>query len=218
MNILCVGYRSWAIDIYKELKNNLANKKFHIELITDKSELTLKKIDNFNPEFIFFYGWSWMVQKEIYIKFKCIALHPSKLPKYRGGSPIQHQIINGEKKSAVTLFKVDKLIDSGPIYFQEEFSLAGSIEDIFERIKSLGLKGSLKIILENIKPVDQDHDQATFFNRRTEDESEITIKELIEESSEYIYNKIRMLEDPYPNAFIRLKDGKKIIINKASLD
>ena len=48
-------------------------------------------------------------------------LHPSPLPKYRGGSPIQNQIINGESKSAVTLFKINNKIDQGDIIYQKEF-------------------------------------------------------------------------------------------------
>ena len=48
-------------------------------------------------------------------------LHPSPLPKFRGGSPIQNQIIRGEKISAVTIFKINKIIDGGDIYFQKNF-------------------------------------------------------------------------------------------------
>ena len=48
-------------------------------------------------------------------------LHPSPLPKFRGGSPIQNQIIRGKKISAVTIFKINKIIDGGDIYFQKNF-------------------------------------------------------------------------------------------------
>ena len=65
-------------------------------------------------------------------------LHPSPLPKYRGGSPIQNQIINGEKNSAVTLFKMTRNLDDGDIYKQIPFSLKGSLDDIFNRIIKLG--------------------------------------------------------------------------------
>ena len=45
---------------------------------------------------------------------------------------MQHQIIAGEKKSAVTLFKMDKGIDTGDILFQKEFSLDGDLNNIYE--------------------------------------------------------------------------------------
>jgi len=48
--------------------------------------------------------------------------------------------------------------------------------------------------------------------------SELTIEELSEESAEYLYNKIRMLQDPYPNPYIKTKDGKRLIINSATIE
>ena len=50
-------------------------------------------------------------------------MHPSDLPKYAGGSPIQHQIINGVINSKATLFEVTKEIDSGPILYKTNLSL-----------------------------------------------------------------------------------------------
>ena len=41
-----------------------------------------------------FYGWSWKIEEEIYANYMSIMLHPSDLPKFRGGSPIQNQILN----------------------------------------------------------------------------------------------------------------------------
>ena len=141
-------------------------------------------------------------------------LHPSPLPKYRGGSPIQNQIINGEKKSAVTIFKINEILDGGDIYFQKKLSLNGSLNQIFERIIFLGTEGTLKILnKKNIKIKKQNHQKATIYRRRKPEESEITLKEIKNKSAEYIHNKIRMLDDPYPNAYIKLKN-KKIYIRK----
>ena len=66
-----------------------------------------------NPEIIFFIGWSWIIDDHLIKSNKCICLHPSPLPKYRGGSPIQHQIINGESLSAVTFFEMTNDLDAG---------------------------------------------------------------------------------------------------------
>ena len=210
MKILCVGYRDWAIKIYK----NLAKfKKHKIYFYFKKSHLN-KKIFKLKPDMILFYGWSWMIKKNIYNKFNCFMLHPSPLPKYRGGSPLQNQIINGEKKSAVTIFKINEILDGGDIYFQKKLSLSGSLDEIFNRIISLGTEGSLKILnKKNIKIKKQNHRKATIYRRRKPEESEITLKEIKNKSAEYIHNKIRMLDDPYPNAFIKLKN-KKIYIKK----
>ena len=49
-------------------------------------------------------------------------------------------------------------------------------------------------------------------------DSEITIKELTESNAEYLFNKIRMLADPYPNAYFKTNDGKKLVILKARIE
>ena len=115
MKILAIGYRDWAIDIYK----NLAKKKIKIKIV--KKEIGLKDIKKYNPNFILFYGWSKKVSKKIVKEYKCIMLHPSNLPKYAGGSPIQNQIIRNVKSSAVTLFRMNEKIDRGNIILQKKY-------------------------------------------------------------------------------------------------
>ena len=209
MKILCVGYRDWAIKIYTNLKKRRKNIFLHYT----KSYLE-KKILKVNPDIILFYGWSWIIKKKIFKNYDCFMLHPSPLPKYRGGSPIQNQIIRDEKNSAVTIFKVNEIIDGGDIYFQKKILLTGSLSEIFERIIKEGTKGTLKILnKKKNKTKKQNHNIATYFKRRKPQQSEITVKEIKEKPAKYIANKIRMLDDPYPNAFIKLKN-KKLFIKK----
>ena len=58
-------------------------------------------------------------------KYKCVMLHPSKLPDFAGGSPLQNQIIRNIKKSAITLFVMNKKIDQGNIIAQKMIMLTG---------------------------------------------------------------------------------------------
>ena len=145
-------------------------------------------------------------------------LHPSPLPKYRGGSPIQNQIINGEKNGAVTLFLMDSGIDTGPIINQKSISLEGSLNKIFDQITEVGTELTLEFLNKGYKLKEQDHSMATSYKRRSPEESEITINEINNKDSLYLYNKIRMLKDPYPNAFIRTIDGKKLYILNAKIE
>ena len=214
--ILCVGYRKWALNIYNKVAKNFTDGD--ITIIASHVEYSDSFVNEYNPDFILFYGWSWMVSEDIISDYKCIMLHPAKLPKYRGGSPIQNQIIRGEVNSAVTLFMMNEKMDSGPIIFQEPMILSGSINDIFNRIEELGYQGTMQFLSNPTKGVKQIEEDATFFPRRTEEQGEITSKELYEKSSEYIYNKIRMLQDPYPNAYLKASDGKKIFITKARIE
>ena len=210
MKILCIGYRDWAKKIYKSIK---LNKKIKIYYHFKKSGI-YKKVKNISPNIILFYGWSWRINKSLFSKYNCFMLHPSMLPKYRGGSPIQNQIIRNEKNSAVTIFKINQIIDGGDIYYQKKISLNGSLKEIFKKIIKYGVEGTNKIVhSKKIKVRKQNHKLATYFKRRNPKQSEITLKEIKNKPSYYIINKIRMLEDPYPNAFIKLKDKKLIIKN-----
>lgn len=214
--IMICGYRDWSYDIFKNTELTFDGQK-EIIYIDDKESLDLV-IDKYNPEMIFFVGWSWIVEKEIIEKYNCICLHASKLPKYRGGSSIQHQLINGDKTSAVTLFNMTTKLDAGDILFQEDFSLDGNLIDIFRRIVSVGSCGVSNVIEGNYRIRKQDDSESTYYKRRTPDMSEITPEELSHMDAEYLYNKIRMLQDPYPNAFIRTRDGKKLKIKIAEIE
>ena len=88
MTYLFCGYRKWAFEIYEKL-----SKKYDMELISSPKKLTIKKVKKINPKMIFFPDWSWIVPKDILSSYSCICFHESDLPKFRGGSPIQNQII-----------------------------------------------------------------------------------------------------------------------------
>jgi len=91
--------------------------------------------------------------------------------------------------------------------------------DVFSRIVECGYIGTVSLLEKggDIVGEKQQEADATYCKRRKAEQSEITLKELTEESTEYLYNKIRMLEDPYPNAFIRTKDNKKLFIKMAEI-
>jgi methionyl-tRNA formyltransferase len=208
--IYICAYRDWGIKIHEHLTQAVK-----CNLITSTLEFD-NCVDTFkNNDKIFFIGWSWIVPNEIIEKYECICLHPSPLPKYRGGSPIQHQILNGETKSAVSYFRMINKLDGGNILYQEEFSLEGNLKDITNRIIPLGIKGIFHILKDNVQEKIQDEEKATYFKRRTPAESELDITNL---SAQQLYNKIRALQDPYPNAYITCKDGKRLFIKLAEYE
>ncbi len=49
-----------------------------------------------------------------------VCFHPSMLPRYRGGAAINWQLINGQSKGGITIFRPDQGIDTGPVYLQQE--------------------------------------------------------------------------------------------------
>jgi methionyl-tRNA formyltransferase len=210
MKVLGIGYRDWAISIYKNLSKN----KIKIKILKKKN-ISLKEINKYNPDIILFYGWSKKVSNRIVEKYKCVMLHPSKLPDFAGGSPLQNQIIRNIKKSAITLFVMNKKIDQGNIIAQKMIMLTGELRDIFNRIVKTGTLLSLNIIKKNY--IEKKIRVNKIYKRRSPSQSEITHEEIKTKTAIYLYNKIRMLQDPYPNAYIKTFDGKKLYIQKASI-
>ena len=132
--ILSVFSPIYNNNVYKrlELVCNMNDIKF--ELISDfKSLAFINKIVQFQPDVICICHFQKLISNEIIKipKFGCINLHPSLLPEYRGMSPQHWPIINGEKKTGITIHFVDNGIDTGNIIVQKELDLSGS-EYVFE--------------------------------------------------------------------------------------
>jgi len=215
MNVICIGYRDWALEIYKSLSQSHPDKNFII--LNNPPNLDLLHL--INPDLILWYGWSNIISSSYLDNYNSIMLHPSPLPKYRGGSPIQNQIINGETISAVTLFKMDQGIDTGGIIEQKEFSLEGNLNDVLDRIVNLGITLTNNLInnYPDITLLPQDDNESSYFKRRKSFQSEITIEEIENTTAEQLYNKIRALQDPYPNAYITCKNNTKLYITNSHL-
>ncbi len=107
-------------------------------------------------------------QKELAApKYGCINIHPSLLPKYRGPSPIQKAILNGDKISGITIIKIDERVDHGPILYQETLEL--SDDDNFDVLSKKMFLRSSEVLPQVIKdfiagkitPTPQDHSHAT---------------------------------------------------------
>lgn len=177
-----------------------------------------------DADLTFLIGWSDIVPVEMYKARTFLALHPSYLPNYRGGSPIQNQIIDGLTSSAVSIFKLDERypgMDTGPMYEEQlVFSLEGELQEILTRIVILGTRLVERVIrsslLGTLRFVPQP-DGGFAVRRRRPEESEISLEEIRSKPASYLYNKIRALQDPYPNAFIVCADGQKVYLTKAHL-
>jgi methionyl-tRNA formyltransferase len=176
--------------------------KSEIEIISDKDELNHEFLDSFNPDWIFFPHWSYIIPKCIYSKFKCVVFHMTDLPFGRGGSPLQNLIVRGITDTKMSAIRVGEGIDTGDIYLKSNLSLLGRAEDIYRRAARLTVKMIHEIIEENPQPYIQ-RGKVTSFSRRKPHESEIKKIESIDE----LYDFIRMLDAPgYPKAFIEINN------------
>ncbi len=237
-----VIYREWAHEIYKniyEFQKENPNFEISVLITTKEREFPVdynqslpkvyeingkdnEKIDSIlsgcGVDVVFYYGWSWIVKEPILSKYTCLCLHPSPLPRYRGGSPIQNQIIAGETISAVSIFKMGEGLDDGDIYSQLPMSLDGELKDIFERMISLGTDITKNFIIDLID------DNITFapqklleenppLKRRKPEDGELLLQNIEKMKFKEFYNIVRALADPYPNAYINFND-KKILLKR----
>ena len=207
MTYLFCAYRDWAKELYKLLSKRHKN----MILIKNPKQLTVNYVEKINPKFIFFPDCSWIVPDKIVENFRCVCFHESDLPKFRGGSPIQNQIIRGIKKTKTTAFFMNDKIDSGDVLLKKSLSLEGTLDEIFQRMKKNDYEMVNSIIKGNFK-IQKQKGVPTYYKRRKPEESELNLNK----SKEYVYNFIRMLSDPYPNAFVKI--GKhKIVFKSATL-
>jgi methionyl-tRNA formyltransferase len=214
-NIIFCGYREWAKEIIYKISNHPKINCVDIILSIDEY---LKKEEFFSEDvdIIVFLGWSWIIPDKVTSKFLCLGMHPSDLPFYRGGSPIQHQIINGIKDTKVTLMTLSsEKIDGGDIWLKNDLSLEGdSIDDVFKNIIYSTIK-LLKLFFDeypNITPWVQDLNKGSYYKRRKKNESKVLLSDISSMNLEELYNKARCLTDPYPNLFIEDKLGNKLFI------
>lgn len=180
-------------------------------LLNNPKKLTFEYIEKTNPKIIFFPDWSWIIPEEIVKKYQCVCFHESNLPKFRGGSPIQNQIIRGIRKTKTTAFIMNKKLDAGDILLQRDLLLEGSLDEILSRMIDNDYVLINNIINGKFKKRKQTG-KITTFKRRRPEESEL---HTLDYSKKYLYDFIRMLADPYPNAFISF--GKRKIVFKDAI-
>ncbi|MBV9963913.1 MAG: methionyl-tRNA formyltransferase [Parafilimonas sp.] len=146
-----------------------------------------------------------------------INVHASLLPQYRGAAPINWAIINGEKETGVTTFKLQHEIDTGNILLQEKISISEdeTAGELHDKLKELGANVLVKTIRSLADGTLSELPQTEILNPESEAKhapkiSTETCKIDWNKNAEDIFNLTRGLS-PYPTAFTFL-DGKMLKI------
>lgn len=144
--------------------------------------------------------------------FGVINIHPSLLPKYRGASPIQGALANGDAQTGVTIIKMDELMDHGPIVssFKEDILPTDTNETLRSRLFERTVDFLVNLIPNyvngkiNLKP--QDHDQATFTKIINKEDG--FVKNIFEEPTK-TYNLFRAYT-PWPGIWTKVRIGNDV--------
>ncbi len=179
----------------------------------------VKFLKNLRPDLFIVVAYGQILSEEILNipKVFSINLHASLLPRYRGAAPINWAVINGENSTGVTIIKMVKKMDAGPIIAQEAIDIDRDDTSIIleDKLSALGAKlliNSLKYIEDNnYKLKLQDENKVTFSPKLKKEDGLINWKD----SAEDIYNLIRGCLS-WPGAFTYYK-GKLVKIYKAGI-
>ena len=178
---------------------------------------TYEEIKKINPDIIIVASYGKIIPEFILnsSKYGAINLHPSLLPKYRGPSPVQTALINGDKKTGTTIILLNKVIDGGPIICQEKYKIKSedTYSDLIERLFLIGANNINKILtkpnlINNAKP--QKEEDATHTKKIEKSDGYIDWNQ---EGNNIIQIVKALSEKPGTYSFI---DGKKIKIHKVS--
>ena len=178
------------------LNNNIALHQF--EKLNLEGEEILK---SYEPDIFVTASYGQIIKKHILDipKYGTVNVHASLLPKYRGPAPIQGAILNGEKKTGITIMKTDIGCDTGDIYFSREIPIENedTSTSVFNKLATLGVECINEFFNNYDKYKDshtpQDNSKATYFPMIKKEDYLIDFNTC----SFDLCNKIRALENCY---------------------
>ena len=196
----------------KDSAESLNLEIFQPENVNSKS--TLEKISSWNPDLIAVAAFGQILNPELLAlpKFGCLNVHASLLPRWRGASPINAAILNGDLNSGVTIMKMAVGLDDGPILTQESTLIhpeetAGSLS---ERLSLMGADLLVKTIPPYISgeilSIEQDHSKSTYAHMLKREDGLLDFQQ----KAGGLARKVRAFS-PWPGTFTNWNDQRLII-------
>lgn len=191
--------------------------KYNIPVFTPKSLKNAedqKILINLGADIIVVVAYGLLLPNAVVNGCRCINIHASILPRWRGAAPLQRAIMAGDKKTGITIMEMDEGLDTGAMLITQEVNIlpdmtAGHLHD---ELSGMGAKLLVKSLLQikdgEIKPVKQEG-EATYAAKIRKEETKIDWSLL---GSQIILN-IRAF-NPYPGAYFEYK-GEKIKLFEA---
>ena len=151
------------------------------------------------PDFIVVAAFGQLLPKSVLDIAPCINLHASLLPQYRGASPVQQSLLNGDDKTGVTSMLMEEGLDTGPMLEKIEFEIPKDmrLHALMEQLNKDACQLTLSTLrnYENIDPQIQDDSQASLCKKIKKSDGEVDF-----EDADVIYNKYRAFEG-WPGIF-----------------
>lgn len=169
----------------------------------------VKSIQELRADFIIVAAFGQILPQNVLDIAPCINLHASLLPKYRGASPIQSSILEGESFSGVTAMMMEAGLDTGDMIGFTYIKLHGSItsEELFDKLSFAAGDLTIKVLknFSNLQPLSQCNALSSYAPKIAKKDGEVDI---YKNSAREIYTKYRSFT-PWPGVF--LPNGVKLI-------
>jgi methionyl-tRNA formyltransferase len=184
-----------------------------------KSDEIKQEFINLKADFSVVVAYGLILPKQIIegTKFACLNIHPSLLPKWRGAAPVERSIMSGDKKTAISIIKMDENLDSGDIVSTKEVEIDNKIhcKEFLEFLSKEGsnilIKTLKNIYSDNYELITQDHLRATYAEKIKKSEFVLDFNQDVDK----VYNKIRALNACGSTYFIM--NDERIKIHEAEL-
>lgn len=219
--LIANNYEIKAIVTQPDIKEISPIKKIALEYkipLVQAKKISANDLVPYQTELGILVAYGQIISVDILANFKLgiINLHPSLLPKYRGPSPMQYALLNNEKITGISLIKLEKGLDSGPILAQKEISIDpdDDYQSLSDKLSMLGANLLIdtipRYIQNQIKLIPQDQNQATFSKIINRTDGEIKPQD-IKTNPDETWDKLRAFT-PWPGVyFIHQKKRYKII-------
>lgn len=175
--------------------SKMAN-KLNIEVFKpDKLNKDYQKLVDLKPDLLLTYAYGQILSTRVLelSRLKPLNFHASLLPKYRGASPIQHALLNGDKETGITLMEMEKGMDTGKIYACEKLDIKDddNYTSLKNRLTDLAIEMSknylVKYLENNLVGTIQDENKATYTRMLTKEDEHL----LIDSTCDEFINKVR---------------------------
>ena len=170
---------------------------------TLKAPEALKQLQNWAPDVVVVAAFGQILRENVLQlpPFGCINVHASLLPRWRGAAPVQAAVLHDEL-TGVTIMKMDKGLDTGPILSQRSIAIPETMTagQLFDQLAQMGAELLVetlpKYIRGEIKPKTQDDERATYAPQLKKSDGELDF----DQPAEFLARLVRAY-NPWPGAF-----------------
>jgi methionyl-tRNA formyltransferase len=172
-------------------------------------------LEGAKPEVIVVAAYGQILPGDIVNSYRCVNVHASLLPRWRGAAPISAAILAGDHHTGISLMQMDEGLDTGPVFAQRKIDIEATetTGDLTRRLSGLGAEFLIEELPSyhsgNSELLPQDDSEATYapMIKKTQGEIDFNLP------AEYISRQVRAFE-PWPTSYF-FWEGKRIVVRRA---